>query len=998
MKKIIGLLLAVAFIFTLVSVLPAAAFVNVLNIDYINVLTAEGVAVGQAVGPSATVDFANTIDAGYIGDLKPLVDAGGVFFDIMGWYMPEKEMADIGLSFDGGEPTYGYALYDQNLIDVLVTYGYGDTAPLALRISAMLPIQEGTHEIAFVVKFADNTTRTIYKFRYRNLYDGLENVALNKPVYAEIYAPPSEFCAISDNVYWQNQFINDGQAPVFEGLEVPLGWYVYTNGPDVDARAYIDLQGVYDVKEVKMTSMGFNVYSYPNTYKVLASMDGVNWTEIGGESGVPYTTVWGQSKTFDTDIQARYICFNVTKLNISEDGGYYAGVGELEVFGTKASDASGTPPYYTRVLSNYSDGVIQDPAAAAWTGFTTGDLDFEMTFKSDVPFFAIGFPAFWSSVGCPIRMDFDNGSTVYSVEYAFSGDGGKVIPLGQTLPAGKYTLTMTITNDTQLSDSEKIDMGLDPSANAYRNYLVIGSASGSPLDTEYCLYERGANLAVDLYTKEQTGVGFVKLEHDLVKFASASVSITDGISLNFKVPEALLDAGAENISVKFTLNGVDTVVTDYRVDNGKLVFTFKNISPDKMGDTIFATLSADIDGETYTSSKLSYSVLKYCQNMLRNYPGYVNKELRTLLVDLLNYGAASQAYTGHNAANPVNGSLDLYSAAYGTPIDPELSDILDAEYAVVDDAAAAWKGVALALGDTVAVRFKLEAADIEGLKVKITTDEGNWTIDSSKFTAADAADTYYATFNGLNAAQMSLPIFATVYDADGNAVSNTLRYSIESYAASMQNGSDAALAKLTMAMIKYGNSAKTYRDGLKTPKDYILANDIQGTWVREVEAALFKDLAASKLEGNQYAGVVDYLELDGVMLPVALDFNADGTFAARLADDATKTTVDNIVKAAVRAYLAHQYGSSPLIDLMLDGILNATGVRDMYMGNLVEGVYTVENDVVYISNTTENLVAPENASEAVIHGDVMVITKLSEIAADAVTILGGLPILIFREV
>ncbi|MBO4364497.1 MAG: discoidin domain-containing protein [Clostridia bacterium] len=995
MKKIIGLLLAVALIFTLVSVLPAAAFVNVLNMDYINVLNAEGVAVGQVVGGSAVWDFTNTYDAGYIGDLKPIVNAGGVYLDIMGWYMPEKEMADIGLSFDGGEPTYGYALYDQNLIDVLVANGYGDTASLALRISAMLPIQEGTHEIAFVVKFADGTTRTIYKFRYRNLYDTVyENVALNKPVYSEIYAPPSEFCAISDNDFWKSEFINDGQAPVFEGAVVPLGWYVYTNGPDVDARAYIDLQGVYDVKEVKMTSMGFNVYSYPNTYKVLASMDGVNWTEIGGESGAGVITAWGKSRRFDTDIQARYICFNITKINLNvDDGVYYAGVGELEVFGSKVSDASGSAPYFTRVLSNYSDGVIQDPAYAAWTGFTTGDLDFEMTFKSDVPFFAIGFPAFWSQAGCPLRLDFDNGSTVYSMECVSSGDGAKVIPLGQTIPAGKYTLTMTILSDAQFSDDEKIAMGLEPSAVAYRNYLVIGSASGSPLDTEYCLYERGANLAVDLYTKEQTGVGFVKLEHDLVKFASASVSITDGISLNFKVPEALLDAGAENISVKFTLNGVDTVVTDYRVDNGKLVFTFKNISPDKMGDTIFATLSADIDGETYTSSKLSYSVLKYCQNMLRNYPGYVNKELRTLLVDLLNYGAASQAYTGHNAANPVNGSLDLYSAAYGTPIDPELSDILDAEYAVVDDAAAAWKGVALALGDTVAVRFKLEAADIEGLKVKITTDEGNWTIDSSKFTAADAADTYYATFNGLNAAQMSLPIFATVYDADGNAVSNTLRYSIESYAASMQNGSDAALAKLTMAMIKYGNSAKTYRDGLKTPKDYILANDIQGTWVREVEAALFKDLAASKLEGNDYAGVVDYLELDGVMLPVALDFNSDGTFAARLATDEAKTTVDNIVKAALRAYLMD---TNPILVMGLETIMDAL-VRDMYMGNLVEGVYTVVDDVVYISSTTDGLVAPENASEAVIHGDVMVITKLSAIAADAETILGGLPALIFRD-
>ncbi len=481
---------------------------------------------------------------------------------------------------------------------------------------------------------------------------------------------------------------------------------------------------------------------------------------------------------------------------------------------------------------------------------------------------------------------------------------------------------------------------------------------------------------------------------DIVKFSSASVTLTDGISLNFKAPEALLEAGAENIKATFTLNGNETVVTDYRVDNGKLVFNFKNISPDMMGDTIFATLSADIGGVTYTSGKLPYSISRYCRNLLNNYPGYVNKELRTLLVDLLNYGAASQNYTGHNAGSPANGSLDLYTAAYGTPVDPELTDILDSEYAVIDGATAAWKTAALLLGDTVSVRFKFEAADIEGLKIKITSDEGNWTIDSSEFTAADATNTYYATFNGLNAAQMSLPIYATVYDADDNAISNTLQYSIESYAASMQNGSDANLAKLTMAMIKYGNSAKIYRDGLKNPKDYILANDIQGTWVREVEAALFKDLAASKLEGNQYAGVVEYLELDGVMLPVALDFNSDGTFAARLATDEAKTTVDNIVKAALRAYLMD---TNPMLVIGLETIMDAL-VRDMYMGNLVEGVYTVVDDVVYLSNTTEGLVAPENASEAVIHGDVMVITKLSDIAADAVTIMGGLPILIFREV
>ena len=549
-----------------------------------------------------------------------------------------------------------------------------------------------------------------------------------------------------------------------------------------------------------------------------------------------------------------------------------------------------------------------------------------------------------------------------------------------------------------------IDFGDEFASGKYLVEMIdeVGTVGGwnHPLSEDIALgaefWLNGVSFARDWFPYSGIVMGNSE-KSDIVKFTSASVTLTDGIAINFKVPEALLDAGAENISATFTFNGTQTVVTDYTVDNGKLVFSFRKIAPDMMGETIVATISADIGGETFTST-IRYSVLKYCRNLLNKYPGYVNKELRTLLVDLLNYGAASQAYTGRNADAPVTAGLDLYSAAYGTPIDPVLTDIEDSAYAVVEGAAATWKGVALALGDTVAIRFKFEAADIEGLKVKITGDEGNWTIDSSKFVVADAADTYYVMFNGLNAAQMSLPIYATVYDANNNAISNTLQYSIESYAASMQGGSDTALAKLTMAMMKYGNSAKIYRDGLKTPKDYILANDIQGTWVREVEAALFKDLVASKLEGNQYAGVVDYLELDGVVLPVALDFNSDGTFATRLATDAAKTTVDNIVKAAARAYFIEvEHINEFLVDMMLNSLLSASGVRDMYMGNLVEGVYTVEDDLVYISNTTEGLVAPENASEAVIHGDVMVITKLSDIAADAVTILGGYPILVFRQ-
>ena len=57
---------------------------------------------------------------------------------------------------------------------------------------------------------------------------------------------------------------------------------------------------------------------------------------------------------------------------------------------------------------------------------------------------------------------------------------------------------------------------------------------------------------------------------------------------------------------------------------------------------------------------------------------------------------------------------------------------------------------------------------------------------------------------------MSTLVEFTVYDGDGAAVTNTLTYSIESYAASKANNSDANLVALVKAMMKFGDGAKAY--------------------------------------------------------------------------------------------------------------------------------------------------------------------------------------------
>ena len=69
---------------------------------------------------------------------------------------------------------------------------------------------------------------------------------------------------------------------------------------------------------------------------------------------------------------------------------------------------------------------------------------------------------------------------------------------------------------------------------------------------------------------------------------------------------------------------------------------------------------------------------------------------------------------------------------------------------------------------------------------------------------------YYVTFDGLNAGQMRKTVYATVMKGN-KKVSNTYRYSIESYVQSMRSENGTNLDKLLDAMMRYGDSAAAFR-------------------------------------------------------------------------------------------------------------------------------------------------------------------------------------------
>ncbi len=426
--------------------------------------------------------------------------------------------------------------------------------------------------------------------------------------------------------------------------------------------------------------------------------------------------------------------------------------------------------------------------------------------------------------GGKVTLTYDNGTTA-DIDLAADMVSG----FDNTI-AGGQTLTVTYNGKTTTYDIEiiaksmvSIEVTTKPSKLTYLKNDMLDLTGGKV--TLY--YNNDTSDVIDLTAAMVSGFDDTKvgsqtltvtyqgmtdsynIKMNQLSFAGASLSLHHNLAINYKVNKALFETvGYTNAYVVFELNGVTTTVTDYTISEDRCIFTFRNIAPNQMNDTIYATLYATYDGVEYESAVREYSVAEYCYNTLGKCTTDDYAKLRTLLVDLLHYGAQSQLYTEHNTQNLANANLTAAQLAWGTTEDPTLTNSLNTTYETVENPLVTWKGASLNLNDSVSMRFKFTAEDIKGLSLKVIGENGDeWTLKSSNFVLDDGV--YSVRFNGLHAGQMSEKVYLTMYK-DGVAVSNTVRYSIESYAYSKQNSSIEHLSDLVKAMMKYGNSAHSY--------------------------------------------------------------------------------------------------------------------------------------------------------------------------------------------
>ncbi len=290
----------------------------------------------------------------------------------------------------------------------------------------------------------------------------------------------------------------------------------------------------------------------------------------------------------------------------------------------------------------------------------------------------------------------------------------------------------------------------------------------------------------------------VKQEQE--RFVAQNLTIGADLTVNYHVQMTAEEA--ENAIVEFKFEDWTTTVTvePTLYSEGRYVFPFENVAPQQMGDIIVASLV--INGEE-VAVKDDYSVATYAYNQLNSkaIDGYSEEKdaaLRTLLVDMLNYGAAAQKYTGYKTEALVNAGLAELGVS-GT----EFVEVTQSDVNVSGSNGVSELTATLYHDKANAIRIYFEAENIDAVSVQIVkggqiteaaiqqNEEGRYYVQTDDILATQFGDVYYFNFN----------------DGSGNVT--IVSYSVKSYVKTMQN--NATAGELVQALWNYGVAANVYQ-------------------------------------------------------------------------------------------------------------------------------------------------------------------------------------------
>ena len=460
--------------------------------------------------------------------------------------------------------------------------------------------------------------------------------------------------------------------------------------------------------------------------------------------------------------------------------------------GSVATDSSGKPLQITKTF----DIPVWNDKANFWP---IGALDH---IKSD---FNSGLKSCSLIYQIPSDAQLMNGDTV---AFQVTDENGAVLADDNT-ETQRYT---TVSLQYKLEDGSEIPntaggtftvpygtkLNLTPPKSLYGYDFVKADGLNTPIISD--------GTVITYYYKNKTAP-----ENPAPVINTISLSLESSITMNFKVLKDSVSS-FDDFYVTAKFGEKEEKITEYKQNGNYYVFSYKGINPQLMNDEITAVLHAKNGNKEYTSPQKVMSVKEYAYTMLDRYSTEEHSKLRTLLVDLLNYGAMAQKYVGYKTDNLVNSDLTDTQKSWASKNTGDFKNIRDFNFKTISNPSVQWNACGLVLNNSIMIRAKFSAKDIENKTVEFAFRNTRFIYDKNDF-VNNGDGTYYVYCNELFAHELSNEILITVYE-NGVPCSNTMRFSVESYASTVQQSSEykgTALDDLTQAMMRYGKSAVAYR-------------------------------------------------------------------------------------------------------------------------------------------------------------------------------------------
>ena len=275
------------------------------------------------------------------------------------------------------------------------------------------------------------------------------------------------------------------------------------------------------------------------------------------------------------------------------------------------------------------------------------------------------------------------------------------------------------------------------------------------------------------------------------------------ISVNFSYGERKVHYDEEgNVVNDYSL----TVSLDDAIKNNEDYYKFpcRYITPSQIGDDITAIISGTFNGEPYSFTMTGYSVKQYCLNRLDDSTSNVEK---AMLVDMLYYCDASRAFTTYKADEElVTNKLTSEQKALHTA-ERTYNSVLNKASTNIENEKVTWEKAAIELYHC--VRMRLSCKPVDGVSVGEVYAKATVNGEAVETYIKQENGVYYVYVLDLAYAQLSEKVYVTLYEGD-TQISDTICYSVESYAATMLNDTNENLVALLKAMMCYGDSAKAY--------------------------------------------------------------------------------------------------------------------------------------------------------------------------------------------